>query len=130
MTIGAILIGIVLFGFVFNIGVSSEKARLTIEGSSIAYHITSSANALSLVDEGIIEIDFKGTYDIVVSYEGENNPLKKNGYYLSMSYQDVSKEERKIEDIFLTDMEETSLSSVGKVCIVKEVAGNVEVKKC
>jgi len=125
MIIGAMLIGFVTLFVVSNMLTGSAKASIAIEQSSIAFYITSSANALSLVDEGSVEMEFEDTYDMVVEHKGILNP----GYYLTITYKDESGDEHEVERIFLADVEETSLSSVDGVCVTKSPDRSVEVKR-
>ena len=122
VAIGIIAAQLFIFVTFFKLGLGTETAQLIIEQVSIGYYITASANSLAIVDEGRVEIEFRSTYDLIVSFE-------EPSYYLTVKYTDFNDRAREIKIPFLTEVKETTISSVGTVCIAKENGGDVEVKR-
>jgi len=120
MFVGVLLVGFVIMIIVAGMAGSGAQAQLAIEHSTISYYITASANALSLAEEGSVEMDLKGTYDISVS-------ASDTGPVLLISYLDQGSGEHEVVTSFFAGVAETSLQSVDSLCISKQ-AGTEQVE--
>jgi len=121
LVVASLVAGIGLITSTFLMSVEAEDAKLRVEQASIAYYITTSAHALSLVDEGLIEIGIEDAYDLSITKNGDS-------YYLKVNYNDDDKKKNDVETAFLVDVKETSITATEKICVVKKIGENIEVR--
>jgi hypothetical protein len=120
-----ILLGFLIVAILVIWAGAAASATKSAEQASLIYTITTSVNALSTTQKGLVEKELKGIYDIEIECNSK--------CYIKTTPYDNDKKGKSSEKILIVgDIELVSkkLSKIGKICIEKIPKKKVVIRVC
>ncbi len=120
-----ILLGFLVVAILIMWAGAAASATKSAEQASLIYSITTSVNALSITEKGLVERELKGVYDIEIE-------CNTKCYIKITPYEDNKKGKSSEKILIVGDIERVSkkISRVAKICIEKLPNAKVVIRIC